>query len=466
MSIDKVVATGLCIGCGVCTIAARRITMVMSPDGRMVAEGTAGADAAGAVNPDLVCPFSDAARNEWELARPLYSERCHHFDEHLGWWLSAYVGHVSDESLRRQASSGGIGRWLLCQLLMRGLVDGCVHVTAGDSDIAGAPLFRFTVSRTADQLAASARSAYYPVEMAGVLRHLLDTPGRYAITGVPCFIKAVRLLQHAVPALAQRIAFTVGLFCGHLKSRLYAEMLGWQLGIPPWDLRWVDFRDKSASKTAKDKGVMATGFRSTALMGPTVVGDLFGADYGLGFFQYPACDYCDDVAAETADVVIGDAWLPEYVADPKGTSIVLVRDREIDGILRDGMSEGELRLHPIDPDKIVESQAGAFRHRREGLAYRLWLDERAGRWHPPKRVAPQRSHLSRLRRQIYRLRIRLREESTRAFLQAKQAGDFAVFRRAMEPLVSQYRRLYRPTLVQRGIRKVRHILRRLCGTKR
>lgn len=42
--------------------------------------------------------------------------------------------------------------------------------------------------------------------------------------------------------------------------------------------------------------------------------------------MYKACDFCDDVFAETADIALGDAWLPEYVQDGNGTNVVVTRN--------------------------------------------------------------------------------------------------------------------------------------------
>ena len=49
-----------------------------------------------------------------------------------------------------------------------------------------------------------------------------------------------------------------------------------------------------------------------------------GLPYHLWHYQYfkhNACNFCDDVFGETADITFMDAWLPEYVRDYKGTSL-------------------------------------------------------------------------------------------------------------------------------------------------
>lgn len=452
--IHGVVRDGLCLGCGACAAVSDGISIFWTADGFL--EATLPAN----LRPDqesraaAVCPFSESAIDEETLAKSYYQPECAHRSDELGWFRSTYVGYVVDSAVRARASSGGLARWVLCALLEQHLVDGCAHVRRADPRRnSGGGLYEYVLSTEPVDVLRTATSAYYPVHLAEVLRQITDRPGRYVITGVPCFIKAIRLLQRKHSVLRERVAFTVGLFCGHMKSRHYAEMLAWQVGIRPEQLAAVEFRDKTAGVTAKQKGFVAASCQRQA--NPVITSQLFGGDYSLGFFQHRACDYCDDVAAETADVAIGDAWLPEYIQDARGTSLVVTRNPVIDDLLQRGAKDGAIRLELIEPLRVLESQAGAFRHRREGLAYRLYLDERTGRWHPPKRVAARCGGVSRLRRRIYQTRIALRQESTEAFREAKALGDFSAFQARMEPLVRIYRSLYRPSLIHRLARRIR-----------
>lgn len=458
-SLTKVLRNGMCIGCGVCGAVAGSIGMRWTHNGFLVASPPKIMRPEDKDRAAQVCPFSDAAVDEDTLAAAFYREYCENKTDELGWFAATYVAYVTDESLRARASSGGLGRWLLSVLLDKRLVDGCVHVQPGaSSETLAPPLFEYAISRTREDVLNTARSAYYPVHLRRVLQQVRQQPGSYVITGVPCFIKATRLLQRQDPVFRDRIRFTVGIFCGHMKNRLYAEMLAWQVGMPGSELHRVDFRDKSISRTAKQKGFVATGHHQRR--GPVFISELFGGDYNLGFFQYRACDYCDDVAAETADIAIGDAWLPEQIADPRGTSILVVRNRDIHELLRWGRDSGELILEPVAPERVVESQAGAFRQRREGLAYRLYLDERAGRWHPAKRVKASHSHMGRKRKAIYRCRMQLREASVPAFLTAKLQQDFEIFRQRMAPMVRRYRALYGRSILERAARRLRLLVRR------
>ena len=453
-SLLKVVQHGFCIGCGACYAFDKRVAIVWNDDGFLEARFPADGfcrDGAAFHSCARVCPFSEEALLESALGSDLFSVKCPYHSNELGWFLRTYVGAVNDPRLRAQASSGGIARWILQKLVSTKQVDACVHVMAARSG-RGEGLFSYAVSSDPVELRNSAQSAYYPVTLQSVLDCLQRDTRRYAVTAVPCFAKALRLLQRENAVLRDRIRFVIGLFCGHLKSSFYAEMLAWQIGIKG-NIKAVTFRDKTRSTKANEKGFVVWTFPDNRSYGPCTTSELFGAAYNLGFFQHKACDYCDDVVAELADLSVGDAWLPEYVCDARGTSVVIVRDPLLNEVLQEGRASGELWLEPIAPSKVIESQAGGFRHKREGLAFRLHLDYSAGIWHPPKRVHP-RSRLSRLRQRIYLMRRELREQSFRAFRDAKACGDFQVFRARMEPLAKVYANVYRPSFFRRVLRKV------------
>src|SRR3546814_17649672 len=84
-------------------------------------------------------------------------------------------------------------------------------------------LFRYQISRTAEEIRRGAKSRYYPIELSAVIDQIRAVPGRYAVIGIPCFIKAIHLLRAKDAVLRDRIAFTLGLYCGHMKSARMVE---------------------------------------------------------------------------------------------------------------------------------------------------------------------------------------------------------------------------------------------------
>ena len=243
---------------------------------------------------------------------------------------------------------------------------------------------------------------------------------------------------------------TVAIFCGHLKSTAFSKLLAMQCGTAPEDMVSLDFRTKIPNRHANSYGVTVTARGNVGLLQAVRPMDsLYGGDWGLGFFKYKACDFCDDVVGETADVSVGDAWLPEYVADSRGTNVVVVRSRLIDKLLRESAEVGRLHLDEISEEKVFSSQAAGFRHRREGLAYRLKVKDDDGRWRPAKRVTADDRHISKRQRVIYRLRMAIAEKSHVEF---RRALDHDHFRRVMQPIVEEYRRAQKISFARRVVR--------------
>lgn len=431
--LETVVAGGFCIGCGACAaLPQSALRMEMDAFGRLQARLTDTGD------PDQayleVCPFSERAEDETTLARERFPDAP--WDDRIGAYRRLYVGHVAEGEFRAHGAAGGMGAWILSELLVRGMVDSVVHVqsTPGEDR-----LFRYRISTSPEEVWGGSRSAYYPIEMSEMLKVIRERPGRYAIVGIPCFIKAVRLSTRRDPELTRRVPYCLGLFSGHLKSSAFAELLGWQAGIEPGRLQAIDFRTKLPDRPANRYGMTAYGPE-----GPVTrpMAQLQGGDWGMGYFKYKACDYCDDVGAEVADIAIGDAWLPGHAHDPRGTNVVVVRAPALVPLIEDAVADGRLALDPLSVEDVVLSQAAAFRHRRDLLPDRLAASDERGEWRPPKRLAAAPGTPA--ERAKNEARERLREESQAAFAEARASGDLEVVAARMKDAVEGYQAVREP----------------------
>jgi coenzyme F420-reducing hydrogenase beta subunit len=380
------------------------------------------------------CPFSPAAADEDELAAALFPDATHRHTA-AGSYEAAFVGHVAEHDFRAAGSSGGMVSWVLAELFRRGSIDGAAHVVPG-AEPERDRFFHYRISRDVEEVRAGAKSRYYPVDMAEVLREIRAVPGRYAVVGVPCFVKAVQLLRREDQVLRERIVVTLGLFCGHMKSARFVESFAWQMDVPVGDVRAVEFRHKDVSRPASTYTAQLE-LRD----GSSVQRDwwnLVDGDWGAGFFQNSACNACDDVVGETADISFGDAWVEPYSSDGNGTNVVVVRSPELTALVADGIAEGRLALEPVDGEFVERTQAAGLRQRREGLAYRLT-------WHRPgldlpKRVAPSRAVLLR-RKLIYRMRSAISWWSHRVFWLAAATGRPRLYTRWADAVQTVYHAL-------------------------
>jgi coenzyme F420-reducing hydrogenase beta subunit len=419
---------GLCVGCGSC---AER--MHWDKNGFLKPEPQTPVPESFAQQ----CPFSPVAPNEDDIA----AERLAHApisDPRIGRFEAAYVGHASEHRFRPNASSGGLTSWIAAELLRTGAVDGVAHVAP--TDPATGRHFAYRISRSLEELNAGAKSRYYPVELSAILAEIRQRPGRYAIIGIPCFIKAIHLLRRVDPLIRERVTHTLGLFCGHMKSSTMIESFAWQLGTELRQVQGIDYRIKDETRPANwyRAHLDLTG-------GDTAEQDwwhLADGDWGAGFLQNPACDWCDDVAAETADISFGDAWVEPHSSDGRGTNVVVVRSKELKLMIERARADGRLALEPVDAEFVVRTQAAGLRHRRDGLAYRLtW---RRGIV-PRKRVQPS-ADLPLRRKLVYRLRYWIARMSHPVLRIARATGTPSIYTNWARSML----RLYQSVTWSRG----------------
>lgn len=388
--IDNVVDNGLCIGCGSCSLGIYQ-NIGLDRFGRYKAT-TGLSQEDDQSKQDRICPFSNNSLNEDDLVSLQGREDELRYDPKIGYFLSLWTGHVKSPPYRAQGSSGGITSWLLNTLLSYNLVDAVVHVRPGSQGASKDLLFSYQVSRSSTEINSGAKSHYFPVEMSEVLAYIRHTPGRYAVVALPCFAKSLRSLMEVEPVFKERIVFLIGLFCGHLKSTQFAELLAYQAGFTRKAMTSIDFRTKIKGRDAGDYGYTVSDGRRTITK---PMAEVIGRDWGMGIFKYKACDFCDDISAEVADVSIGDAWLPEYTSDSNGTNIFIARNQVIHELIVGGLDRGELALDSASVEMAHNSQAANIRHRIEDLPYRLYVEEWRRGWKPKR----ERNHQDRSRPQ-------------------------------------------------------------------
>lgn len=363
------------------------------------------------------CPFAPNAANEDQLAAARFPKSASQ-DSRLGRLEAAYVGAVAEAGFRQNGSSGGMVSWVATELLRLGHVDGVAHVRPSADGLH----FRYAISRSIEDIQRGAKSRYYPVELSGVLDEIRKIPGRYAVVGIPCFIKAIHLQRAADPMLAERITHLLGLFCGHMKSARLVESFAWQMHATADDVAQPEFRLKGPERPANWYTA-----HLTLKNGETRQKDWFhlaDGDWGAGFFQNSACNWCDDVMAETADIAFGDAWVEPHSSDWRGTNVIVVRAPQLHAMIDGAIADGRLDLAPVDADYIANTQAAGLRQRREGLAYRLTWHR--GKLRPRKRVSAS-ADLPLERKLIYRLRYAISAWSHRLFWLARRLRAPALY---------------------------------------
>lgn len=393
-------------------------------------------------------------KDETDISNKLYSDiKDIKFNSRIGYYLNLYAGHVLEGNYRKNASSGGLGTWVLKELLHKKKIDYVIHVK--ESKTPGI-LFEYGISSTIEEVSEGAKTRYYPVELSKVLKIVKETPGNYALIGLPAYIMNIRLLSLIDPVINDRIKYTVGLVCGHQKSTLFGEFLAWQCGIKPGGLININFRKKldnipSHSYAIEVEGVSAkTGEKIKKVK---MMKELVGADWGQGLFKVRASDFTDDVMNETADITLGDAWLPEYTQDSQGNNIVIVRNPEINELILSGIKEGRLKMDTVNEKIIIDSQLSHFKHTQDELSYRLFKKNRVKEWRPKLRVHPS-NKISYSRRKIQDIRELICLNAPEEYNKAVLNDSIEDFINYLEPISRKYKKIYMLERVKGKIIKV------------
>ena len=425
--IDLVVNNDLCIGCGLCTYKcpSKALDMQWNEYGFLVPvlSGNCGADGACLT----VCPFNPYpekdVKTENELADIFLTDTTLSHPK-IGKYLGIYAGYA--EEFRLTSSSGGIATFVFTDLLERGIVNHIFSVK--ESSTPGAH-YEYAVSSNKQELLAASKTRYYPVTLSTVFSKIDDLDGKVAIVGVACFIKAIRLAQHSDPLLKEKIPFLVGIICGGVKSKFFTEYLSDKAGVSKDHCYKPEFRIKDLNSTAGDYsfGCISNENKELKTIKMRTVGDM----WGTGLFKANACDFCDDVTTELADISLGDAWLEPFVKDGKGTSVMVTRSTIAEQIIKEGIESQKLNLEKLALDRFISSQQGSFNHRHTGLSYRISRANKKGRLIPLKRFEEE-SSLTFYFKAVQFYRMKIRKESLDIW---KEKGNSTKFDNAIKKLL-------------------------------
>ena len=415
--IQSVVDNNLCIGCGLCAAQCKNNAIQI----QMNELGFYTANLSGDCDDDCinVCPFNpepdDEVKTENEIAKIFLTQANKHNNK-IGRYIGTYAGYSFENRLT--SSSGGIATYTLAELMKRGVVQ---HVISVKAQADNSQHYVYSISSSIAELSSAAKTKYYPVTLADALKELKSLDGKVAIVGVACFIKAIRLAQVQDPVFSEKIGFLIGIICGGIKSSFFAEYLASKAGVSANHFKKPEFRIKDYSSSASDYSFGCLDqYNNQKTIKMRTVGDM----WGTGLFKANACDYCDDVTTELADLSLGDAWLEPYSQDGLGTNVIVTRSCLAEDIIKSGFEQGDLFIETLSEDIFLASQQGSFNHRHDGLGFRIKQSKMAVSSFPPKRFVSIK--ISPLLKIIQLLRRAAREKSLVVWMDSKDATAFDI----------------------------------------
>lgn len=435
-NIENVINGNYCVGCGACAfISGNSMKLDKYGEYKPVFENLTNSNLK---NLDLVCPSLSPNLNENVLAEKFLDSNSFQFDDKLGYHIENFVAHVNEFEIRKNGTSGGMGTWIGYELMALSLIDGIIHVRENDRKHPNDAFYKYSISKNLDVVKSRSKTKYHVMELSEVLNELKRIEGKFLIIGVPCFIKAIRRIQLIDDDIKNKIKYTVSLVCGHYKTVNWSISLGWSVGILPNQIKNIQYRTKGKNISAR-KYIFKVFSKIRNKIKIKDSSHVVGGKFNQGALMLPACEFCDDVTGETADLSIGDAWLPQFEYETEGKNLLIFRNKELLDIVKNASKQNRVFLKKINKDDAIKSQSGGFRQRREGLSFRLKQKEKQHKWVPIKRIKPGQFKVSYIRKLVYCLRTKSTYNSREYFIKALSLNNFNIYNNKMKPFLNLLR---------------------------
>jgi len=266
-------------------------------------------------------------------------------DALLGEVRASYIAHAAQPEVREKAASGGAVSALLISLLESDRIDGAlVCVTSVEE---GRVRARYRIARTAEEVLAARGSTYVLGDFAGeALPMIRDFDGRLAVVALPCEIT----LATRNGALADKIALTIGLFCGHTTETEFVDALTEKLSGLAGGSALTRFRFRSGHWRGRLTAEYENG---TVIDKPSSYYLLY---HNLYYGTPKKCMFCGDHFGYHADISIGDIWSQKYKSDPIKHSALIVKTERGAAALAAATESGVLEATPVAINEILDGQ--------------------------------------------------------------------------------------------------------------
>lgn len=292
-------------------------------------------------------------------------------DKYVGTIKNVYIGRATDNAIYSNAQSGGICTALLTHLFDTEAIGGAIVVRM---DYGPVPQVRGVLVTSSQELAATQKSCYTPVDLLSVL---IDsrTLRSVAIVGLPCHLEAVENLQRVAANRFANISYRIGLICdrtlcGGIQDVIcrYADQ---NTGVK---IKW---RDKSENEYRLLKKNQRP-FEQAPLvicneLGEKIVLDRYICIVLKDLFTPPRCRICHDKLNIFSDITLGDPWEMSGVDWEHGDNLILTRTEKGENLLISAVECGQVRISVADKEEMLRGQ-GIDRRRRSvscyGRAYR------------------------------------------------------------------------------------------------
>ena len=301
----------------------------------------------------LACPGRGVPYNHLsKKIKTLYKNRL------IGNYESLFISSSNKNEIRKKASSGGIIRTLLMELIKLKKID---HVIILDQQKDKILDFDALVTNNIQKILNSSQSIYQTTPILHKLNKL-KTNKKYAFVGLSEHIASLRILKNAYPKEFNHIKYLIGIYTG---TNMYPGAINFYLkgnGINNLsEVRKIDWR----------YGEWPGKLRIVTKQNRLLSLKKFYYNYLIPFFISKNSLISPDFTAELSDISVGDAWSPNLENKGYGYSVVITRSKEFDNILKKLNLEKKIELNHINQSKAISMHAHMIEFKKIGSFLRL-----------------------------------------------------------------------------------------------
>ena len=357
-SIDQIVKSRLCLGCGICTYDKSIRSLEYCPKSGIyipVLESGKRTDLASAV-----CPAK--GYDIYADGKAFYGEGDYSIE--LGFVDKLFAAHSSSQRVLKNASSGGVMTEVLIYMLEKNIVDK-VAVTKFVYTRSG-PKTTTYLTDDIEELYESQGSKYCPVDISNCIQEIKNYNYRIAFVGTPCQIAGIRQIQKFDKGFRKKIIVTIANFCGGFKNYNEIKKISRRHGIDYTKISFLRYRG---------------GGQPGSMVISDTKGNRFESSYRLyggftGYSKMLRCHLCVDATGELADIACGDAWLDKYLQHSYPWSIILTRNKYCSSIIESMVGNKKIVVEPITKEEVCNSQSQnitskKIRHLSRSKVYRF-----------------------------------------------------------------------------------------------
>lgn len=283
----------------------------------------------------------------------------------VGNYKKIFIGHMTDESVRRNGASGGIISGAQAYLLEQGKIEGAVTLQMREDK---PYLTRPVIAETREEILKGAQSKYTTAPV----NQILSQTGRYsslAYTGLPEQIASVRKLQNINHPSVSPIKYVFGTF--------YGESIG--VSAIKSFLRAHGVKNLSDIKSLRFRAGEWPGYMQVELKNGKVISvRKFHANYLIPSHIMPYSLYQVDYTSELADISVGDAWAPAYEQRGGGWSVVIARTEKGLNLMEEMSLKKLAVLREISEGELIKMHSHGFDFKKRGAFIRIAKRKKKG----------------------------------------------------------------------------------------